>query len=219
MLIDVNGIQLFYEKSGLGPPVILLHGNGEDHSIFDVLAQQLAQRYTVYAIDSRGHGKSSKVKSLDYHEMMEDIAAMIRQLDIQSPILYGFSDGGILGLLLAIHYPGMLSKLILSGVNTQPDGVKAPYPLLMKIAYFFTRDPKLRLMLTQPHIPADELRKITVPTLLLAGSKDIIKDDHTKSIAQSIPGSVLRILAGEGHGSYVLHSPKLYEIIHPFLEG
>ena len=219
MYIKVNGIELFYEKRGSGNPIVLLHGNGEDHTIFDVLILQLSQHHTVYAIDSRGHGKSSNVKSLDYRVMMEDIAAFITELGIENAMLYGFSDGGIIGLLLAIEHPAMLSKLIISGANTQPSGIKIINAIFMQISYFFTREQKIKLMLTQPNITNAELNAISTPTLVLAGSKDVVKDKHTKMIAANIKNSVLRILEGESHSSYVVRSDKLYGIIAPFLEA
>ena len=217
MYIKVNGVELFYEKRGCGNPVVLLHGNGEDHTIFDVLIERLSQNYTVYAIDSRGHGKSGKVKDLDYRSMMEDVAAFIRELGISNAMLYGFSDGGIIGLLLAIEHPSMISRLVISGANTQTKGIKTINAIPMRIAYFFTRDQKLKLMLTQPNITNVELNTITTPTLVLAGSKDMVKDKHTRMIAENIKNSTLRILEGEDHASYVLHSKKLYDIINPFL--
>lgn len=219
MYIKTNGIQLFYEKYGQGTPIILLHRNGEDHTIFDVLIKQLESNYTVYAIDSRDHGKSSKVDSLDYKVMMEDIASFIQRLEIEKPILYGFSDGGIIGLLLAIEYPQMLSKLIISGANTTPDCLRTLYGIYIKITYFFTRSSKIKLMLTQPNIDKESLKKILTPTLILAGSKDLIREDHTRAIASSIQNSVLNIIEGEGHGSYVIHSEKLYKIVKLFLES
>jgi pimeloyl-ACP methyl ester carboxylesterase len=217
MYLKVNGIELFYEKCGSGNPVILLHGNGEDHTIFDVLTERLSRHCTVYAIDSRGHGKSSSVKNFDYRSMMEDVAAFITELNIVNPMLYGFSDGGIIGLLLAIEHPDMISKLIISGANTHPSGVKAIAALFMQISYFFTRDQKLKLMLTQPNIANAELNTISTPTLALAGSKDVVKDKHTRMIAANIKNCTLRILDGENHSSYVVHSDKLYGIIAPFL--
>jgi pimeloyl-ACP methyl ester carboxylesterase len=89
----------------------------------------------------------------------------------------------------------------------------------MKIGYFFTRSNKLKLMLTQPDIPEEDLFTITTPTLVLAGRHDVIKESHTKLIASSISGSVLKILPGESHTSYVLHNEKLYGIIKSFIEG
>ena len=127
MLHKGKDVTLYYEKTGQGRPVILLHGNGETHEIFDKLVPELSKDYTVYAIDSRGHGKSTKVKTLDYDIMAEDIAEFIRILKLEKPMLYGFSDGGILGLILAYRYPDLLSKLIISGANLHPDGLKIKY--------------------------------------------------------------------------------------------
>lgn len=219
MLLRVNGIELFYEKTGQGRPILLLHGNGESHKIFMALLQKLSDRYTVYAIDSRGHGKSSKVKRLDYDSMVEDIAGFIRTLNIEKPIIYGFSDGGILGILIAIRYPDLLSKLIISGANTCPEGIKKTTLRTFRLIYSITRSPKIHMMLTQPDIKDEDLNKITVKTLVLAGSKDCIDEKHTIHMAESIPNSTLRILEGESHESYVLDNNKLYEIIMPFLEG
>ena len=213
MHIAVNNTKLFYKKTGQGKPIILLHGNGEDHTIFDVLTKRLSENYTVYAIDSRDHGKSGKVKVLNYSDMMEDTAAFIRDLNIQQPILYGFSDGGIIGLLLAIKYPDILSKLIISGANINPDGVKKKWVFLMKLSYFFTRGNKLKLMLTQPNIPLSDLNKITTPTVVIAASNEFCTDEHTRLIAANIQGSILNVLEGESHGSYVINSEKLYGVI------
>ncbi|MDR0324893.1 MAG: alpha/beta hydrolase [Oscillospiraceae bacterium] len=218
MYIKVNGIELFYEKTGQGNPIILLHGNGQSHAIFDVLTKQLSQNYTVYAIDSRDHGKSSKVESLDYKDMMEDVAAFIHELNIEKPILYGFSDGGNIGLLLAIHYPYMLSRLIISGANIHPSGIRPISVFVLRLVYFFTRSRKFKLMLTQPNISITELNSIVAPTLVLAGEKnEFPKYEHTQLIADNIPNSELKILKGESHGSYIINSEKLYGIIKPFI--
>ena len=219
MKIKVNGIELYYKQSGYGPPIILLHGNGEDHTIFHILIKKLSADYTVYAVDSRGHGRSSKVKHLKYIDKMNDIAGLITELSLEKPILYGFSDGGIIGLLLAIHHPEILSKLIISGANTNPGGVKPFAYALMKLGYFFTRSSKLKLMLTQPDITDAELNTIITPTLVLAGHHDIIKEEHTLSLAKNIRGSELQILKGENHASYVIGSGKIYDIIIAFLRG
>lgn len=218
MLQKVNGIDLYYEKTGEGKPLILLHGNGEDHKIFDKLTDGLKKQYTIYAIDSRGHGNSTKVKALDYDSMAEDIAGFIVALQLEKPILYGFSDGGILGLMIAFRHPELLSKLIVSGANIQPDGVKKRHIFLFKIIYFLTRSRNFKLMLTQPDIKPEELGNITAETLVLAGSNDMIDEKHTRLIAKAIPQSTLEILSGETHSSYVVHSDKLVKIIRIFIE-
>ena len=218
MTIHVNSIDIYYEKTGSGPPVILLHGNGETHKIFRVAMERLAEKYTVYAIDSRHHGKSGKVKALHYADMAEDVAQFIAALGLERPALYGFSDGGIVGLLLAVHYPGLLSRLAVSGANTFPRGVKGGMFLLLRALYFTTRMTRWKLMLDEPDITGEQLGDIDIPVLVLAGEKDVIRDEHTRAIARAIPGARLRILPGESHGSYVINSVKLYDIIAPFFE-
>jgi pimeloyl-ACP methyl ester carboxylesterase len=210
---------LYYELTGGGQPFILLHGSGETHEIFDHLTVRLAKDgYAVYAIDSRGHGRSEKIKNtMSYTDMAEDIAAFIRTLALEGAILYGFSDGGIIGLLLAGKYPNLLSKLIVSGANLSPKGIKGSWAFLFRFIHFFTKDPKLRMMLTEPDIGEDDLGKISIPVLVLAGERDIVKEEETRRIHTGIPNSTLRILDNETHSSYVIHSDKLYGIIEHFL--
>ena len=217
MYLPVNGLELFYRKTGDGPPIILLHGNGESHRIFDVLTEQLAGSFTVYAPDSRDHGESSRTRALSYALMTEDVARIIETLGLQKPILYGFSDGGIIGLMLASKYPGLLSRLIVSGANTNPEAMKKGWLTLFRLIYLVTRNRKFRLMLTEPHITKEELGRIGIPVLVLAGENDMIREDDTRFIGRSIPGAVLRILEGENHMSYVVNSPKLYGELKAFL--
>ena len=217
MTINVNGVELYYEKSGSGKPIILLHGNGQDHTIFNGLIEKLSVNYTVYAIDSRDHGKSSKVKKLNYIDKMEDVYQFIKELEIKKPAIFGFSDGGIIGLLLAINHPDVLSELIVGGANTHPSGAKSFLMFLLKLMHFFTRNNKHELMLTQPNITNIELNSIITPTLVVAGKNDFIKEEHTISMAKNIPGSQLKILEGEDHMSYVSDTEKIYTIITEFL--
>lgn len=100
MFIHVNGVRLYYEKSGKGEPLLLLHGNEEDHRIFDEAVEVLKKHYTVYVIDSRGHGQSDKAKEYHYLDMAKDIKEMIEQLNLKDVSLMGSSDGAIIGLHL-----------------------------------------------------------------------------------------------------------------------
>lgn len=99
MFINVNNIRLYYEKHGEGNPLILLHGNEENHFIFDEAVEKLKKYYTVYTLDSRGHGQSEKVKEYHYQDMANDIKNFIKQLDLKKVTLMGSSDGAIIGLL------------------------------------------------------------------------------------------------------------------------
>ena len=218
MNTEVNGININYEKVGHGErSIILLHGNGEDHTMFYELSQLLAPDFTVYALDSRGHGESSPVDHFTYDEMAEDVVSFIKKKKIKQPIIYGFSDGGILGLLIAIRHPGLISKLITSGANLKPTGLKNWFLRQCELDYASNGSPLIELMLNNPNITHEELHTIHIPTLILAGEDDLVKDAHTESIHRNIENSKMEIIEGEGHDTYVIHNPKLYDIIAPFL--
>ena len=213
MILETSKVNLYYEKYGSGQPLILLHGNGEDHTIFDQSIVLLEKNFTVYALDSRGHGKSTPVSELHYEEMAEDVYEFICKLQLEKPIVYGFSDGGIIALLLEINHPNLLSQMVISGVNTQPDGLKARWLFLFKLAYFFTRSAQMKLMLTEPDISAKMLGKISIPVAVTAGNRDVIKLSHIRKIAKNIPESTLEIFQGETHDSYVINSEKIGEYL------
>ncbi len=213
MYVESDGIRLYYEKTGDGPPLIMLHGNGETHHIFDEAVRDLREHFTVYSVDTRGHGQSSPVTEYHYDAMAQDIYHFITELGIQRPMLYGFSDGGIVGLLLSIRHPGLLSQLVASGANTEPSGVKKHWLLLFRIIYAVSRSPQMKLMLTQPHITPAELRTITTPTLLTAGRRDMISEHHTRMIHEAIPDSELFIVHGATHSSYIVHSNEIAALL------
>lgn len=213
MNITVNKTTLFYEKEGSGPPLILLHGNGEDHHIFDEITLELSRQWTVYRIDSRGHGQSSPVRKFHYQDMAEDVICFIETMQLKQPVLYGFSDGGILALLVAFQRQELLKGIIISGANLEPKGMKAGWYYLFKLLYFFNREAKFKMMLTEPHITAEQLQQIKIPAYVTAGQKDMIREAHTRFLAEQIPCSRLNILPEEGHSSYVVHSIRLAEII------
>lgn len=217
MVIKINNVNIYYEVYGQGAPIILLHGNGESHEIFDKLIEKLKHNYTVYSLDSRCHGKSEDTLSISYDLMADDTIAFIKELQIQNPVFYGFSDGGIVGLLIAIKEPNMLSNLIISGANITPDATTFLDTIFTKICYFFTRNKLIKMMLDEPNIPLEDLHKIIVPTHVIAGEKDVIRLDHTKLIADNIENSTIEIVKGESHGSYIVHSDKVYEIIKKYL--
>lgn len=216
MYIQLNGQILYYEKTGEGSPVILMHGNGETHAIFDALAPKLARNHEVYAIDSRGHGQSAKSDALHYADMAEDVAAFVHALSLPAPAFYGFSDGGIVGLIAASRYPSLFSSLAVSGANLSPFGMKFLPRLAMRLRFLKKKDPLLKLMLKEPHISKKDLSRITIPVLVTAGSKDMIKKRETKKIASAIPDATLKIMYGETHSSYVVHSAKLYSALNRF---
>ena len=217
MTAFVNGIDVFYTKTGEGRPLVMVHGNGEDHTIFDEAVEVLKDRFTCYCPDTRGHGQSTPVGELHYADMADDVISLMEALDLRDVVFYGFSDGGIVGLLAAAKC-SRISTLIVSGANLNPRGVKMPLRLEFRIMYLFRKDPKLRLMILEPDIRDEELAKIRAKTLVLAGSKDLVVEKQTRHIAEAVPGAELRILEGEDHGSYIVHNRRIGEIIRDFAE-
>lgn len=217
MKINVNHVNINYEIYGSGAPILLLHGNGENLSIFDKLTKKLKENHTVYALDSRCHGNSERTKTISYDLMAEDTIAFIKKLKIHKPVLYGFSDGGIIGLIVAIKEPDLLSKLIISGANINPDGIKKMIQMIWKIRYWMTKSPSVKMMVCEPNISLKDLRKISIPVHVIAGEKDFVKREHTNLIAEHLKNSTLEIVPKASHGSYIIHSEKIYETLNKYL--
>ena len=212
MWINVNGIKMYYEVHGSGRPLVMVHGNSESHEIFYEARVLLSKHFEVYTVDSRGHGYSTRVDEFHYDDMADDMIAFMEQLDLKDVIFYGFSDGGIIGLLAAMRCD-RIGMLITSGANLTPKSVKAPLRLFVKAAYAVTKDPKMKLMLDEPDIRTEDLSQIKVPAVIIAGEKDVVLEKETAEIAMSIPGAKLRIIPGEGHGSYIVHKSRIADII------
>lgn len=217
MIINVNGVNINYEIYGDGAAIILLHGNTETHMVFDKLIDCLKNDYRVYAIDSRCHGKSENTDKISYSLMADDVIAFIKKLDLEKPVLYGFSDGGITGLMIAVKEPDLLSKLVISGANINPKGIRKLNLLFYNIAYIVSKNKLVKMMISEPDIKPAELNKIKIPVHILAGEKDLIIKKHTRFIAKSIPDSTLEIVKNETHGSYIVNSDKIYHIIKKYI--
>lgn len=212
MYLGVNGIQLFYTKTGQGRPLILVHGNSEDHTIFDEAVHVLREHFTCYAVDSRGHGKSSSCRELHYNDMAQDMIAFMTELDLEDVVFYGFSDGGIIALLAAMNC-SRITDLVVSGANLTTKGTKMWFRLLLQAESLRGKDPLIELMKNEPDISPSQLSVIRARTLVTAGSRDLIREAETKEIADHIPGAKLMILKGETHGSYIVHSTKIADIL------
>ncbi len=217
MIACVNGIRLFYEKTGQGRPLVMVHGNGEDHTIFDEAVAELSESFTCYCVDSRCHGQSSETGELHYTDMAADMRAFLEALELRDAVFYGFSDGGIVALLAAAGNE-RVTTLITSGANTSPRGVKLSLRLAIAWGYLRTRDKKLRLMLREPQISDRTLASIRARTLVLAGEGDLIPEKETRHIAAAVPGARLKLLPGEDHGSYIVHSSKIAGLIKDFVQ-
>ncbi len=204
MNVTANGIRIHYTDEGQGRPLILCHGYGGSGRDFDGMMETLLSEYRVIRPDSRNSGESEKVTAVHYSDMAEDVAGLIRELKLEKPLFFGFSDGGIVGLLLASRYPELLSAMTVCGANTDPRGVNLKDRV--SIARMWHREHKtgLKAILSEPHIKRSELKKIAIPVLVMGGTRDMIRTSHTRRIAKSIPHAILSIQEGETHVSYVI---------------
>lgn len=214
MRVTTNGVSIYYEVRGKkGPVLIMLHGNGEDHTIFDRAVAYLEQKFVVYLVDSRGHGESSPVREYHYQDMVDDLSEFIRKLKLDRPAICGFSDGAIVGLMFASQHPDSLSRLIACGANTRPETLKGIRMAIDRMGPLEKKDPKLRLMLTEPHITSEDLARIKVPVLVVAGSRDCVKRSDTDFIANSVQDGQICIMKRADHCSYVVHSTRVVDAI------
>lgn len=217
--VDVNGVTLHYAVAGEGKPVVLVHGNGEDHHLFDTEISQLVNAgYRVYAPDSRGHGANEPLLEYHYSDMAEDMFCFIKKLGLYKPALYGHSDGGIIGLMLELSHPGTLGVLAVSGTNLSPEGLEPSFLEEFTAKNQEEPDPLVTLMLTEPHIDPETLKNISIPVLVTAGENDLILPSETGLIGKNLPDSTVIILEGQDHGSYIADSEIMGGILIDFLE-
>jgi pimeloyl-ACP methyl ester carboxylesterase len=146
MFVNANGISLFYELKGQGEPLLLLHGNSEDHHIFDPIVKKFSVNFTTYAIDSRNHGQSQQTNVFKYEPMAEDIYNFIKALNLGKVNLLGFSDGAILSIMLAKNHPETVKKMALLGPNLKPDDLKDEGRKIVEQLYELNKSPLFKMI-------------------------------------------------------------------------
>lgn len=222
-----NSTRIYYEVYGEGIPLVLLHGNGGSIKSRTDLLGEFAKKYKVIALDSRCHGKSDcPAQYLTYEQMADDVNRLLDYLKIDSALVWGHSDGGIIGLLLAIHHPEKIRKLLASGANLRPDST-AIVPEMFKLLDVAGNQAKndsvlskqFKLLVEQPHIPVTDLQKIKSSVLIMAGDRDAIRNEHTLEIFNNIPGALLCILPGTTHFVYRDRKKWFTEILFDFFDN
>lgn len=203
-------ISLYYQEQGEGESLLLLHGNGEDGTYFANQLSLFSDRYRVIVVDTRGHGKSPRgTAPFTMEQFALDLKKLMDKLQIQEAIILGFSDGANIAMKFALNYPDRVKALILNGGNLNTKGVKASIQIPIEIGYRLARlfagksqEAKrhmeiLGLMVNEPNIDPTALHSLQMPTLVIAGTRDMIKENHTKLIARNIPNARLSIIKGD----------------------
>lgn len=216
----VNGINIYYEIYGTGKPLIFLHGSGGSIRSARPKIEYFKQFFKVIAIDSRAHGKSidTTTKELTYVQMANDIKVLLDSLNIDSAYVSGQSDGGILGLLLAINFPVKISKLAAFGANMFP-GKEAVFDEIdnlvldtLKVTKNFNTKRLFSLLAYQPRITEKDLQKIKCPVLIMSGDRDVIRLEHSIKMFYNIPYSNFFVMPGATHfGS--AEKPELFNLV------
>lgn len=202
-------IGLYYTERGSGFPLILLHGNNESSDYFGNQLGFFSKYFRVIAVDTRGHGRSPRGSApFTLSQFADDLKDFFAAHGIYRAHILGFSDGGNIALLFALRYPELVEKLILNGADLNPGGVKTAVQIPVELGYrltaflsrldgrFTRRKEMLGLMVGQPDIRPQELAQLKMPVLVVAGTRDMIRDAHTREIAASIPGATCYIIDG-----------------------
>lgn len=129
-------IQHFYIEKGRGKPIILLHGNGENCEYFKEQIDVFTEKYHVYAIDTRGHGRTPRgVNLFTIRQFAEDLRDFMDEHGIQKAHILGFSDGGNIAMIFALRYPDRVDRLIWNGANLDAKGMKRTVQVPIEIGY------------------------------------------------------------------------------------
>jgi pimeloyl-ACP methyl ester carboxylesterase len=228
----IRGFKMYCEIYGEGQPLLIIHGNGGSIDNFENQIPFFAKHFKVIIADSRAQGKSKDTgDSLSYEMMADDYAALLTELKVDSAFVIGWSDGGINGLLLAIHHPEKVKKLAVTGANLWPD-TTAVFPEVIDIVKpFYNKLNKpnksaqekaqwklVRLLLDEPHILLTDVRKIQCPSLIIGGDHDVIKEEHTMLIYKNITQGYLWILPNSGHSTPIVYKDEFNNTVLNFFQ-
>lgn len=233
--INVSEGSIYYETYGAGSPVLVLHGGLGSLESMSYQIMALSTSHYVVAPDSRGHGRSTDSStSLSYSVMADDMLKILDRLQMRRVDVVGWSDGGIIGLDLAMRYPDRIRRLVAISANYDVNGlVEIPRSVgeipRRPLRYaLFAADPAqwptlyrkvVTMWQTQPHYTLNDLMRIKAPTLIMAGERDIVKRQHTDELAKSISDSQEFIIQGGTHAAIYEKPEVANSRILMFLDG
>ena len=226
--VDVNGVNLYYEVYGEGEPLLMIHGNGGSFSCFENQVEEFSKHFKVILVDCRGRGNSSYQKGVEltFDLQVEDINLFLEKLNIKKTNIVGWSDGGIIGLLLALKHPEMVNKLVTSGANIFPEGVIHLDDMKKTVLDLESKNSNhendlaidlINLDIKYPNLSFTNLNVIQSKSLIIAGDHDEIKNDHTLKIFESIPNAQLAILPNSSHSALIENASLFNQIVLKFL--
>jgi pimeloyl-ACP methyl ester carboxylesterase len=235
----VNGVRLYFARFGTGYPLLLLHGGLANADYWgSVIPRLVAGHFAVIVLDSRGHGRSTRTdQPYSYALLASDVLAFLDYLKLPQVDLVGWSDGGIIGLDLAMQHPDRLHRLAVYGANSDPSGVRDGIDTNPVFGAYIARTRREYSMLSptprdyarflaqieamwaaEPRYTRADLQSIHTPTLVFDGAHDeAIKREHTEYLAQTIPGARLVILDGVSHFGMIQDPARFAATVIDFL--
>lgn len=236
--LAANSIELHYHVHGSGEPLLLLHG-GLGHSAgWHGQIAAFAEHFKVITMDSRGHGRSTfDAAPISYAVMATDVLTLLDHLGIERVHVVGWSDGGIIGLELAIHHPERLGKLVAYGANYSPAGVRtdigdnerfnqfiaaasADYQQVSPAAAHWQEflDNIGRMWANEPHYSDAQMGAISSPVLVFGGEQEeAIYVEHIRATAQLIPHAELVLMPDTGHFAHWEQPAEFNRVVLEFL--
>ncbi len=220
----INGLKMYYEIHGQGPPLVLLHGGCSTiETSFARILPRLAEKWRVIAVEQQGHGRTADIdRPMSYEQMADDTAALLEQLRIGQADLLGFSDGGTVALGVAIRHPDQVRRLVVIGTHYDKEGY---YPEILEFRKTATvedvppelRDAYRRVAPVPEHWPQlvakvarmgiefagwskEQVESIAAPTLILLGDSDFVRPEHAVEMFRLHRVAQLAIAPGADHG-------------------
>ena len=223
---EVNGLKMYYEIYGEGKPLVLIHGGGSTiQTTFGRVIPMLAKQRKLIAVELQAHGRTSDRDSeVSFQQDADDVAALLKNLNILKADFLGFSNGGTTALQIAIRHPELVDKIIAASALCKRNGVPSQFwdfmkqarlenmPEQLKEAYKkvapdtsglqVMHDKDAKRMVDFKDIHDEKIKSIKAPTLILIGDKDVITLEHAIEMHRLIDNSELAIIPG-GHGEYI----------------
>jgi pimeloyl-ACP methyl ester carboxylesterase len=218
---SVNGLNMYYEIHGSGDPLVVLHGAFMTIGTMGELVPELAKTRQVIAVELQAHGHTADIEDrpLSYEQMADDVAALLRHLEIEEADVFGYSTGGGVALQVAIRHPEVVRKLVVASASYTSDGlypevrstietITPEFFAVTPVLDEYTRvapDPdgfptlvaKIKQLDMEPFAwPPEDIRAIEVPTLLIIGDSDGTRPEHAVEMFRLLGGGVFGDIAG-----------------------
>jgi pimeloyl-ACP methyl ester carboxylesterase len=223
---NINGIKMYYEIHGTGQPLVLIHGGGSTiNTNFGKLLPILAKTHQVIALELQAHGRTSDRSTPESFEQdADDVAELLKQLNIGNADIFGFSNGASTTMRLAIRHPEKVRRLVIASTFYKKSGAPAGFWEGMKNAQFsdmpqvykdgflkVNNDPNALLNMFNRDVERmqgfkdwkpEDIRSIHVPALVVVGDQDLPSAEHAVEMYRLLPKGRLAIIPGT-HGSFI----------------